>query len=125
MMSDLEATSSRAQAAAPITAIASGKLRAFAGNATLFAETDGLVDAFAEVFARIAASSSQPIEPRDSSFDSESSQVTDDHQPVQTDDGAATESESSVSDSETHANSDTAGHGDRSAGHRCRRDQLD
>jgi flagellar hook-length control protein FliK len=98
-MSDLEATRSRAQTAAPITAIANGKLRAFAGKGTPFAETDGLVDAFAEVFARIAASSSQPIEPHDSSGDIES--VADHNKPAEADDGAAVESESSDSDSAT------------------------
>ncbi len=103
-MSDLEATSSRRKLAAPITAIASGKLRAFAGNGNLFADTDGLADPFAEVFARIATSSVQPIEPLDSSGDIESGQIAEDNKPVQADDGASTESESSDSDSATEAN---------------------
>ncbi len=106
-MSDLEATRSRAQAAAPITAIANGKLRAFAGNGTLFAETDGLVDAFAEVFARIAASS-QSIEPHDSSADIDNVQIAEDNKPAENklaeDDGASTESESSDSDSAIDVN---------------------
>ena len=87
-MSDLKATSSQAQTAAPITAIASGKLRAFAGTGPLFADTDGLVDAFAEVFARIAASSSQPIEPPDSGSETESGQLVDNNQPERAEDDA-------------------------------------
>lgn len=103
-MSDLEATNARAQTAAPITAIASGKLRAFAGNGNLFAETGSLVDPFAEVFARIAASTTQPIEPRDSSGDIESGQIAEDNKSIEADDGASTESEASDSDSAPEAN---------------------
>jgi flagellar hook-length control protein FliK len=61
-MSDLEATGLRAQSAAPITAVAAGKLRAISGIQPLFAGSEGLVDAFAEVFARMAASSTEPID---------------------------------------------------------------
>lgn len=103
-MSDLEATGSRAQAAAPITAIASGKLRAFAGHGPRFSESDGLVDAFAEVFASIAASSSQPIEKPDSSGDVERGVISDRNNSEREDDSISTESE--ASDSDTHANVD-------------------
>lgn len=93
-MSDLEATNSRAQVAAPITALASGKLRAFAGNGNRFSETDGLVDVFAEVFAHIADSSSQPLEPRDSNCEIECIPNK------KADDDAVIESDSSDSDSD-------------------------
>jgi hypothetical protein len=74
-MSDLEATSPRGQATAPITAAAIGKLRAMGGQSPAFAQADGLVDAFTEVFARMAVAKpvrgqdpavndERPIEPR-------------------------------------------------------------
>jgi flagellar hook-length control protein FliK len=51
-----------------ISAIASGKLRSLGGQTSLFAETDGLVDAFSEVFASIAAAT-PPIEAKRESND--------------------------------------------------------
>lgn len=96
-MSDLEATSSRGPAAAPITALASGKLRAFAGGGPRFAETDGLVDAFAEVFASIAAATAQPIEYSGSGDGLERGTDSErDHDPVE-DDGETVVAESSDS----------------------------
>jgi hypothetical protein len=49
-MSDVEQAASRA----PIITSAVGKLRSLSGNASQFGGTDGLVDAFAEVFAQMA-----------------------------------------------------------------------
>ncbi len=92
-MSDLEATSSRGQAAAPITAIATGKLRAFSGNRPLFAQSDGLVDAFAEVFASMAESSFQPVQAPVPVAEPESNSVVSDQKPTDSQDEASSESD--------------------------------
>ena len=57
-MSDVEQAASRA----PIITSAVGKLRSLSGNASQFGETDGLVDAFAEVFAQMAIANSPTAE---------------------------------------------------------------
>lgn len=61
-MSDLESTAARRATAQPITAIATGKLRGFSRSDASVRPVDGLVDAFSEVFARMAPSSSAPLE---------------------------------------------------------------
>ena len=64
-MSDLETGVSRIQAA-PISALAGGKLQAISTAGVRFGDTDQLVDAFAEVFARMAvATPAVPSEPAD------------------------------------------------------------
>lgn len=99
-MSDLDGTRAHAQAGTPITAVASGKLRTLAGNGALFAETDGLVDAFAEVFARIAASPSRSAETSDY-VECRCLDNTKDQQHADTDDDTAAESATADADSLT------------------------
>lgn len=56
-MSDLESVAT----SAPIISTAAGKLRRLSGNADRFGDTQGLVDAFAEVFAQMAITTPQPV----------------------------------------------------------------
>jgi flagellar hook-length control protein FliK len=92
-MSDLEATSSRGQSAAPITAIASARLRTISPGGPAFAQSAGLVDAFAEVFARIA-SSARPAELQDPIANTSDSQLDTNDKTTQSDQDASSESES-------------------------------
>ncbi|MFK8112583.1 MAG: flagellar hook-length control protein FliK [Rubripirellula sp.] len=72
-MSEIETAGARA-GSPRISAIASSKLRTLGGGTGLFAETDGLADAFAEVFASIAASSAPPIDAGQGNLDVDSGQ---------------------------------------------------
>jgi flagellar hook-length control protein FliK len=92
-MSDLEATSSRGQSAAPITAIASARLRTISPGGPAFAQSAGLVDAFAEVFARIA-SSARPAELQDPIANISDGQLDTNDKTTQSDQDASSESES-------------------------------
>ena len=93
-MSDLEATGSRGQAAAQITAVASGKLRAFSGQGLVFSQAGGLADAFAEVFARIAASTAQPIQSQEAVAEAESIQIDTEDQASASHENTSQQSES-------------------------------
>lgn len=57
-MSDLEQAAMRS----PIVTSAVGKLRSISGNAREFVETDGLADAFAQVFAQMAIATTPPVQ---------------------------------------------------------------
>lgn len=60
-MSDLETAASRTQTA-PVSALAGGKLQAISAAGVRFGDTDQLVDAFAEVFARMAVAAPPPVQ---------------------------------------------------------------
>lgn len=83
------------------SALASGRLRSTNGGFARIAEGDGLVDAFAEVFASIAASSSQPVE---YSQEDSISDVT-----VRSRDPQTEDAEASSSDSERDGERDESG----------------
>lgn len=69
-MSDLEATRSREQTAAPLTRLAQDKLRSLASRGLGGGENEGALDAFAEVFAAIAATGPTSAEPDAAGIDS-------------------------------------------------------
>ncbi len=87
-MADLQATSSPAQAAAPITSLAHEKLRSLGSSGTPLLQHDGVLDAFAEVFARMAVTQSPKVAVEDQ-VDADVSSDQNHHQPdTETADGA-------------------------------------
>jgi flagellar hook-length control protein FliK len=95
-MSDLEATKSQAQTAAPITAIASAKLRRISPGAPALAESSGLVDAFAEVFARIASTANE-IQSQGPVDDAGADQIDAGEQATRSDESDSSQSDSNQS----------------------------
>ncbi|MGB7327215.1 MAG: flagellar hook-length control protein FliK [Rubripirellula sp.] len=59
-MSDLESKRASLSTTQPISSAALQKLKSISGNGSVFASADGLVDAFSEVFARMAVATPQP-----------------------------------------------------------------
>ena len=91
-MSDLDRVAARSSTAVHSTAAASvstqaiEKLKAIGGNGLLFGGTDGLIDAFAEVFASIAASRSVESE---APVGEPQAELSSDGEPVQSVEGEA------------------------------------
>lgn len=104
-MSDLDATRSQGQTAAPISAIATAKLRQLSPGALALAESSGLVDAFAEVFARIATATTE-IQPQGPVDDSTAKPIDAGEQKTRSDQGDSSQSEANQTAPEAQVKAD-------------------
>lgn len=104
-MSDLEARHAPGQTAAPISAVASAKLRRISPGAQALAETSGLVDAFAEVFARIAAATGE-VQSQDPIDDGAASAVDSGEQVTETDQSDTSQSDADEAAPDTDVTAD-------------------
>ncbi len=102
-MSDLEATGARVQTTPPISAMAMGKLRSLGGHGLMFSETDGLVDAFAEVFARMATASAAPVQQLEQPSETDPSQEDSDVTSVESEQEVNQDSDQRSADNESQA----------------------